>query len=528
MGCCALHSLAITSDGRLSTFGQSTSGQLGRTVDAAHPARVPGQVGADPEWVAVASGAFHTLALKTDGSLWSWGDNSRGQLGLGDRSNRAAPTRIGVATDWAAVDCGGLHSVALKRDGTLWTWGYDGYGQLGLGDTNDRSTPTLVGSTADWAAVDSGGGHVLAVKLDGTLWSWGLNESGQLGRGGDGRSPARVGGDGGWRIAVGGSDHSVAIRQDGTLWSWGSNAAGQLGRSGATGTPAQVGSGADWTQLACSHHTLALKSNGTLWSWGDNGSGQLGRSGATDTPAQVGAAADWAAVGGGRYHSLAVRRDGSLWSWGDNEDGQLGDGTTKNSVTLLNVMSLDGTPPTTAAGGVPPRWVRQAPVIVNLTATDAASGVEQIEYEVGGASWTAVPGAGPVEVRVAREGATTLTYRATDRAGNVESVQTATVRLDTVGPRTFALNAVTVKRGAAATFRFRVDDVTETAAVTIKIFKGAKLKQSLPLGAKATNVNLSVRATCTLAKGAYTWRVYARDLAGNAQRAIGTKTLTVK
>ena len=176
----------------------------------------------------------------------------------------------------------------------------------------------------------------------------------QLGRGGDGRSPARVGGDGGWRIAVGGSDHSVAIRQDGTLWSWGSNAAGQLGRSGATGTPAQVGSGADWTQLACSHHTLALKSNGTLWSWGDNGSGQLGRSGATDTPAQVGAAADWAAVGGGRYHSLAVRRDGSLWSWGDNEDGQLGDGTTKNSVTLLNVMSLDGTPPTTAAGGVPP------------------------------------------------------------------------------------------------------------------------------------------------------------------------------
>jgi alpha-tubulin suppressor-like RCC1 family protein len=528
MGCCARHTLALTSDGRLVSCGENASGQLGRTVDSAHPATTPAQVGAGPEWVAVACGAFHTVALKADGSLWSWGDNARGQLGLGDMTNRATPTRGGSATDWTAVDCGGLTSVALKRDGTLWAWGYNGWGQLGLGDTVDRLTPVRVGSASDWATVDSGGGHVLALKRDGTLWTWGLDESGQLGRTGDARSPGQVGAHSDWRIAVGGSDHSVAIKLDGTLWSWGDNGSGQLGRGGDTRALAQVGSASDWAKVACSHHTLALKTDGTIWSWGDNQYGQLGRSGATGTPAQVGSADEWAGIGGGRYHSLAVSRVGTLWSWGDNRNGQLGDGSMQNRPAPLDVVSLDGTPPTTVAGGVPSSWMRTKPVTVTLHAADAASGVMEIAYDLDGSSWTTMSGAGPVSVPVTLEGVTILSFRATDVAGNAESVQTATIRIDTVGPQTFALGAVTARKGARTTLRYRVDDVTESAAVTIKIFQGKKLRQSLAVGTQATDVDLGYVYRCTLAKGKYTWRVYARDLAGNNQTSTGATTLTVR
>jgi hypothetical protein len=177
--------------------------------------------------------------------------------------------------------------------------------------------------------------------------------------------------------------------------------------------------------------------------------------------------------------AAALRRDGALWSWGDNRNGQLGDGSMQNSPAPLDVMSLDGTPPTTVAGGVPSGWVRTKPVTVTLSATDAASGVREIAYDLGGSSWTTTPGAGPVCVPVTLEGATALSFRATDLAGNVESAQMATIRIDTVGTQ-------------------------------------------------ATGVDLGYIYRCTLAKGKYTWRVYAGDLAGNAQTSIGATTLTVR
>ena len=134
-------------------------------------------------FVSVATGARHTLALKRDGSLWAWGGNYCGQLGLGDDEGRDGPTRIGGDSDWAAVATGSERSLALKRDGSLWAWGADYDGQLGLDGGKDRNRPTRIGGDSDWAALATGFDHTLALKRDNSLWAWGSNGYGQLGLG---------------------------------------------------------------------------------------------------------------------------------------------------------------------------------------------------------------------------------------------------------------------------------------------------------------------------------------------------------
>ena len=122
-------------------------------------------------WASV-SGGVHTIAIKTDGTLWSWGYNGWGQLGLGDTTQRTTPTQVGTETTWASVSGGDYYTIAIKTDGTLWSWGYNSYGQLGLGDTSQRSTTTQVGTETTWASVSGAGSHTIAIKTDGTLWSW--------------------------------------------------------------------------------------------------------------------------------------------------------------------------------------------------------------------------------------------------------------------------------------------------------------------------------------------------------------------
>ena len=146
-------------------------------------------------WSSVSAGYYHTIAIKTDGTLWAWGFNNYGQLGDGTTTNRSSPTQIGSGTNWSSVSAGGYHTVAIKTDGTLWVWGNNGNGKLGDGTTTDRYSPVQIGSGTNWSSVSTGGHHTIAIKTDGTLWAWGYNVYGGLGDGTttDRTTPTQIG-----------------------------------------------------------------------------------------------------------------------------------------------------------------------------------------------------------------------------------------------------------------------------------------------------------------------------------------------
>ena len=134
------------------------------------------RVGSATNWKSVAAGFGHTVALKTDGTLWAWGYNSASQLGDGTTVNRSYPVQIGAATNWQSVSCF-QQTVAIKSDGTLWAWGYNYYGQVGDGTTGNKSSPVQIGTATNWQSVSAGLYHTVAVKNDSTLWSWGADSS---------------------------------------------------------------------------------------------------------------------------------------------------------------------------------------------------------------------------------------------------------------------------------------------------------------------------------------------------------------
>ena len=165
--------------------------------------------------MAISAEGFHSAALKSNGTLWTWGSNWKGQLGDGTNIDRNTPTRIGVDSDWLAISAGALHTIALKSDGTLWTWGDNEYSQLGDGTgIISRYTPTRIGTDTDWIEIAGGGTHTLALKSDGTLWAWGYNYFGQLGDGTDARKniPTRIGTDTDWTAVSAGAGHSLALK----------------------------------------------------------------------------------------------------------------------------------------------------------------------------------------------------------------------------------------------------------------------------------------------------------------------------
>jgi alpha-tubulin suppressor-like RCC1 family protein/fibronectin type 3 domain-containing protein len=303
-----------------------------------------GQVSATtPAWASakLAAAGNTSIAVRTDGTLWIWGDNNWGQLGLGDTTDRYNPTRVGTDSDWSMGGAGGDFVLAIKSNGTLWSWGYNEYGELGRAASGIASTPAQVGSATNWFTVTGSYNHSLGLRSDGSLWAWGLNGVNQLGTPGSSTCgfsncslvPIQVGSDTNWsKVGAGGrssanNDFSVAIKS-GTLWRWGFGIAGS-GDSGLT----QVGTLTTWTTVAAgTQHALALRSDGTLWAWGENGSGQLGLG---DTSAragftQVGNTTTWIAIAAGSAHSLGLRSDGTLWAWGENGTGQVGTTTTES------------------------------------------------------------------------------------------------------------------------------------------------------------------------------------------------------
>ena len=301
-------------------------------------------------WSKIASSEGHTLAIKTDGSLWAWGSNFYGQLGTGDLTDRHFPVRIGTATNWTDISAGFTVSMARRSDGSLWTWGTNFFGQLGNGTNTASSVPQALPGT-DWAAISAGYEHCLAVKTDGTLWAWGVNNFYQLGVGSivDYNIPVQVGTANDWLKPHAGSENQAALKTDGTLWVWGTNLSGQLGLGHANlvTTPVQMGTDNNWAQMSNgSTFMVALKTDGTIWAWGNNTEGQLGTGNTIshNTPQPSGSDNDWTMVAtGGSGGVIAKKNNGTIWFWGNNGVGQAGNNTLINysSPVQTGELSLD-------------------------------------------------------------------------------------------------------------------------------------------------------------------------------------------
>jgi alpha-tubulin suppressor-like RCC1 family protein len=369
------HTMAIKTDGTLFTWGRNAYGQLGISTGIGLPSRSsPIQIGFD-NWTKVSAGLNHSMAIRQDGGLFTWGRNDFGQLGLNNRVNRSSPVQVGTSS-WSIISAGYSVSGAITNNNILFTWGNSFYGQLGtiLTIPNisglNRSSPVQVGNnlinvsspvqigTSSWKFISSGLSHVMAISNENKLFTWGANSSGQLGLGtsvssdvANRSSPTQVGMSS-WNAIASGGSHSVAIMSDQKLFAWGADTYGQKGtsRSGADWSPVQVGAD-NWNKVGAGIiHTGAIRSDGYLFMWGAGSSGRLGvGEGATSTinrssPVQIGSSS-WTIVSLGLDHSAAIRTDGALFTWGAGTNGKLGLGNdqTVNRSSPVQVGSSSWT-----------------------------------------------------------------------------------------------------------------------------------------------------------------------------------------
>ncbi len=301
-------------------WGIGSAGRLGNGVTTGRISTPVTTFAGGTDWKQVSSGGYGTAAIKTDGTLWVWGSGTFGVLGDAQQSDRSTPvTTFSGGTNWKQVSVGTFYTAAIKTDGTLWTWGYGGSGRLGNASTVSVSTPvtTFAGGT-NWKQVRAGSNHTAAIKTDGTLWTWGNGGNGRLGNASTVSVSTPVttfAGGTNWKQVGTFSDTMVSIKTDGTLWTWGYGLNGRLGNaviSGDTSTPITTfAGGTNWKQVSGGgSHTAAIKTDGTLWLWGPGGAdGALGNAQVTNrlTPVTTFAGGtNWKQVSSGDSCTVAV------------------------------------------------------------------------------------------------------------------------------------------------------------------------------------------------------------------------------
>jgi len=384
------HTVAVDSDGNVWAWGKNYYGQLGDGTNITKSVPVRVRIDADEEEYLsgitnVAAGYNHTVALDRNGNVWAWGRNDHGQLGDGahglepDKSRAVrvkGPGGIELLSGIVAIAAGYEHSVALDGNGNVWTWGNNSWGQLGDNTDIRKNTPVQVlssdgkGTLSGIIGITAGGAHTIALDVGGNVWAWGSNFLGQLGIGTFGPddleiTPVKVKGLSGEgylsniKVIIAGDAHSIALDNNGNVYAWGNNSYGQLGIGSDFNlrTPHRVkgfeGEGfltEMETIAAGGSHSLAADESGNVWAWGKCDNGQLGAGHLgliwKTTPVQTKGpdGEDYLtgieAIDGGAYFSVALDENGEVWTWGSNSHGQLGDGTSgsensKNTPVLV-------------------------------------------------------------------------------------------------------------------------------------------------------------------------------------------------
>lgn len=333
------------------SWGHGASGQLGNAVTPADSS-TPGRVTVPGEVTAVAGGGTTGYALTASGTAWSWGNGDYGRLGDGTTGrNTCSPAPVSGLSDVVGIAAGSGTGYALRADGTVWSWGVGTEGQLGNGTTSNGSlAPVRVTGLTGVTTIASRGIVGYALRSDGTVWSWGYGLHGALGNGSTANSlvPVPVTGLSDVVAIAAGSATGYALTSDGTVWAWGYGVHGALGdgQNTTSTTPVQVSGLTGVTDIEASGSAaFAVRGDGTLWVWGWGSYGELGNgtTGETSRPIQVPGLAGVTSVGATAHTVVATTGGGTTWAWGRGTSGELGGGSSPDiGTTPTRVVGLSG------------------------------------------------------------------------------------------------------------------------------------------------------------------------------------------